>query len=499
MVTAVTARWHGDDYQSRFFWIKAAALRDPDTPHVIEVSYEADGPKAFDDVIIRYSPSRASCGPERISADYFQIKFHVVRAGRFGYEDLVLPEFIGAQTTSLLERLQEAKLSSSGNAAFHLVTTDSIKDGDPLGELISSENGRLRTDKLSEGKTDSSKMGRVRKLWRTHLGLKDNDELFEILKNFHVHANQPSLERLRDDVNIKFQIIGLTPCTSSSEFRYDGAAKALKSRGLYQFTREAFEALCLQEGWVKSEPSGEFINVALRSFSDGPADFMDATPENTLSLLHFFHGRHLSPDEDWDTNVRPLVEDFFQRIRQHERRIRLFLDTHSSVAFLAGKCLGLKSGMAVELIQKGRAGTSVWRSDDQSEIKPTVTSIEHINEGVDIAVVMSITRDASDHVREYLASCQPEVGRMLHVTPDGGPGQNAITGGAHAARLAENIADAVAKARVKFGARVHIFSAAPGAVNFFTGQQLESMGRCVLYEFDFNQRIDGSYHPSFKV
>lgn len=57
MVTAVTARWHGDDYQSRFFWIKAAALRDPDTPHVIEVSYEADGPKAFDDVIIRYSES----------------------------------------------------------------------------------------------------------------------------------------------------------------------------------------------------------------------------------------------------------------------------------------------------------------------------------------------------------------------------------------------------------------------------------------------------------
>lgn len=60
MVTSVTPKWYADDYQSRFFCIKATALRDPDTPHVIEVSYEADRPKAFDDVIIRDSPLRVA-------------------------------------------------------------------------------------------------------------------------------------------------------------------------------------------------------------------------------------------------------------------------------------------------------------------------------------------------------------------------------------------------------------------------------------------------------
>lgn len=53
MVSAVEPRWHGDSYQSRFFWTYAALLLDPQQPHVVEVTFEADGPKAFDDVVVR--------------------------------------------------------------------------------------------------------------------------------------------------------------------------------------------------------------------------------------------------------------------------------------------------------------------------------------------------------------------------------------------------------------------------------------------------------------
>ncbi len=60
MANAVEAQWHGHDYQARFFWILAASLRDPQRPDVIEVTYEADGPKAFDDIVVRYDPGRPS-------------------------------------------------------------------------------------------------------------------------------------------------------------------------------------------------------------------------------------------------------------------------------------------------------------------------------------------------------------------------------------------------------------------------------------------------------
>ncbi|RYE44172.1 MAG: hypothetical protein EOP21_07280, partial [Hyphomicrobiales bacterium] len=136
MANAVAASQQGHDYQARFFWYHAAALRDGDHPHVVEVSYETDGPKAFDDVIVRYNPPRRSSGPVRIAADYFQIKYHVIRAGTFGYTDLVDPAFTGASRYSILERLQQAKVDAPPASAFTLVTTDEITQGDPLAELI---------------------------------------------------------------------------------------------------------------------------------------------------------------------------------------------------------------------------------------------------------------------------------------------------------------------------------------------------------------------------
>ena len=65
----------------------------------------------------------------------------------------------------------EAKDKSPENAAFTLVTTDRIKDGDQLLDLLSSDDRRLRLDKLFVPGGDKSRMGRVRKLWCDHLGL----------------------------------------------------------------------------------------------------------------------------------------------------------------------------------------------------------------------------------------------------------------------------------------------------------------------------------------
>ena len=45
------------------FWLHASGLRNNETKYVVEVSYETDGPKGFDDVVVRYNPGNAARPP----------------------------------------------------------------------------------------------------------------------------------------------------------------------------------------------------------------------------------------------------------------------------------------------------------------------------------------------------------------------------------------------------------------------------------------------------
>ncbi len=95
MARANVARRHGDDFQARLFWLKAACLLDPQCP-IVKVTYDA-GPKGFDDICVEYDPNAAPSDHEGkpISRRYIQCKWHTT-AGVFGYEDLIDPAFINA-------------------------------------------------------------------------------------------------------------------------------------------------------------------------------------------------------------------------------------------------------------------------------------------------------------------------------------------------------------------------------------------------------------------
>lgn len=501
MAKAVVAGWQGHDYQARVFWYYASFLKDRTRSDVIEVSYEADAPKAFDDVVVKYNPPRSGYNPERIAAEYFQIKYHVVSGGRFGYESLINPEFINAQSNSLLQRLKEAKVVADPSSSFILVTTDTILDGDPLGEIHRNTDGSLDLDKLAVGKTARSNMGKVRKLWRDHLGLNNDQELFELLRGFRIEAPADSLERLRENANMRFKFVGITPCETSSDFRYDGLIRTLKGQGKYQFNRDQFEKMCIAEGLIQSCPIEDYTAVSLRSFRDGPFETLDASEENTLSLLHYFEGRFPVLGIEWENSIQPVVTEFLHKIRQSQRgkKIRLFLDAHSSIAMLAGKCFGVKSSVIVELVQKGRGSPSIWNVDDGGEIRLTDVEIINMERGRDIAIVLSITRNALPDAQDYIVSELPEVGQILHFSPREGVGLQSITSGAHASNVADFVAKKFGDVRVPVGSKVHIFSAAPNAVNFFVGQQTDYFGTCIFYEFDFNRQVHASYIPSFRV
>lgn len=497
----ISPRWHGDNYQSRRFWIHAAALLDDQRPEVIEVTFEADGPKAFDDIIVRFDPGRRNLsGPDPIQAEYYQIKWHTDDSGHFGYRDLIDPEFLRATRYSLLQRLRDAKRLCENNAEFHFVTTYNIKESDPLTKLVKGENYAINLRRLFDGTTDKSGMGQVRKLWREHLELSNDDELRDVLTGFHIEKGARSLDSLRNDVALHFRAVQLQGRDSESTFIYDEAARTLVKKGMNRLDRESFRKFCEEDGWFipLTIPKKRGVSIETYVPRSLPADIGLAASENTLVLRDYFEGRHLRPECSW-IGIQNQVQTFLRSQLAEGPEIRLFLEAPASIAFLSGACLGLKSGAAVEIVQTG-AGNSrqVWDTDDKRQGPKPFISEHKVGDGSDIALVLSITRDALPKVSGYVSASLPSVGEILQVTPESEPGQKAIRGGEHALKMAQYVAEAVSN-RIKPKSCVHVFLAAPNAFSFYLGQQADGMGKCALYEFDFRKEVDGSYRKTFDI
>ncbi|MGH7025412.1 MAG: SAVED domain-containing protein, partial [Caulobacteraceae bacterium] len=291
-----------------------------------------------------------------------------------------------------------------------------------------------------------------------------------------------------------------TCSAADSDFRYDELARQLKSRGLAAFTRESLLALAREEGFldVRPRPADPHIPIAIRSFLGPASDLTGAAPENTLSLINEFRQRYLQDGRDWQTDIRPMVETFLVSVATRSRHLRIILDAHASIAFLAGTVLDIKSGVDVELIQKGRVGARTWRADDGTAGAPFDETATSVGSGRNIAVLLSAAQDVAPQSQAYMAKAGLDVGRMLAFSFSGGPGQQSIAGGAHGAALAGQVANAIRRAKSEDpDAVVHLFASAPNSILFYLGQQHQAIAPCIVYEFDFDRRGNKSYHPSF--
>lgn len=504
MGDSVVSLWHGHNYQARIFWENAINLLES-TSCVVEVTFESNGPKAFDDVVVKYDPPVVRSGAERVSAEYHQVKWHTEYGGRFGFADFVDPEFIAARSFSLLERLQQARQLATPTSRFTLITTYRIKDGDPLAELVSGHDKSLLVEKLFDGTTDKSRMGKVRKLWREHLKLATDEELRNVISGFRVLEGYRSLEELRDQINLKARSVGLMPCSNTtSDFRYDELARQLKVRQLHVLTRATFEKFCREEGLlVERTPENVlFLKIAIRSFLGPAADIVGATPENALLLTDDFRQRYLCDNLEWQRDIRPKVEAFLRASVGKSAHLCLTLDAHASIAFLVGSVLDLKSGVEVELIQKGRVGSRTWRADDGSAErgKPLNVTVDCLGAGNETAVAVSISQSVEPQTRAYIAAHLPNVGQLISFALPTGPGHQSVAGGEHAAALAEQVSNLIRDIRVEnLAAMVHIFAACPNSFLFFLGQHHQGVAPCIVYEFDFDRRNHKTYQPSFII
>lgn len=502
MADAVTARWHGDNYQSRIFWQNALNLL-VDTSCVVEVTFEANAPKAFDDVVVRYDPPVPRSGPDRIHADYHQVKYHVDRGGHFGYSDFIDPAFIGATSISLLERLRDAQAAAPAPSLFTFLTTYRILPTDALARLISGNDHTLLLERLFDGTTDRSRMGKIRKCWREHLGLADDEALKNILRGFRIMDGHRSLDELRTDINVKAQVVGMLTCSATeSDFRYDELARQLKSRRLNVFNRETLLKLAADEGLLSEimRAADPHLPVAIRSFMGPASDLSDASGENTLMLADEFRQRYLVDGRDWQSDIRPKIETFLSEVIKHSTHLRLILEAHASIAFVAGTMLGVKAGIDVQLVQRGRTGTSIWHAADGKTGARMQENITNLHRGDEIAVLISASQDVGAQAQAYIKEHRLKVGTVLSFNLDGEPGQRTVAGGGHAVEIAEQVANAIRRVKANNpDATVHIFASVPNSVLFFLGQQQQAIAPSIIYEFDFDRRGNKNYQPSFTI
>ncbi len=504
MTQAVTVRRDGDTYQARQFWLRAARLLDSGSA-IVRVGFE-NGPKSFDDIWTEYASGREpkDSSGEPLKREHIQCKWHV-SPGTYGYSDLVNPEFINANARSLLQRARDAQLQNAPDgtgAQFKLVTNWQLDRADALNPLISQRSGSIRLDRLYGTKTDNSISGRVRKAWREHLDI-DEDELWVVANTLAFGHTFEHLDDLRDRLDMLFAFVGLRRVPAhESAFLYDDLIFQWMSQGRVVFDKGSFRERCASEGLF-----GETVEhpkvYGVKSFEHA-FDRLEDRCDEVLNLVPVFDERFIRDEADWLATLYPELSGFLRLAAKDRPRLRLALDAHTTLAFASGSVLNIKSGRDVELEQRTH-GRNVWAADDFSSepdwpaLDQSVIDLNPV--ASDIAVALGITHDVEDDVSRYVEDQLPSVGRLLVLRPSTGSGSHVVVAGRHAFDLAQAAKEAIRSARVGRPADVvsHVFIAAPNALTFFLGQQAPVLGRVRLYEFDFEGGVDRSYRPSLTL
>lgn len=508
MANALKAIYNGEDYQAYYFWLHASRLFQPFTK-VAKVAYELNEIKSFDDVVVSYATPLLDERGNNYSKDYLQIKFHVDSGGAFTHQALIDPAFINATSESLLKKIHKAqtKFATNGAGSRLILASPWVVDpNDHLAKLISNIGGAILLDKLFDGTTDQSVMGKVRSLWRDHLNITSDDDLLKVLRPLIIDKNTPTLLSLAERVNQSLYREGFVPVEADKLINpYIALIRKLFVMGRNEFTREELRAVCEQEGLWRGtvNPVDEAVKIGIRSFTRW-TEFMEDETTEMLDLVPYFHNRGIRSQNLWDSHILPDVRSFLSKFDGSSQPLHLLLDTHASIAFAAGYCFERKSGTNITPVQRTGIGRKVWAT--HSNVDPSSYPSWTVGEEVcdtgenDLAVAISITHDVSDDVKEYVTHNLPQVRKNLFFTIDPSPGSLSVRDGSHALSLAEGLATLVRKhSRQIQSNRIHIFASAPNAFMFFFGQQAHLLNGCMLYEYDFETMALGAYSRGITI
>ena len=143
------------------------------------------------------------------------------------------------------------------------------------------------------------------------------------------------------------------------------------------------------------------------------------------------------------------------------------------------------------------AGEIVWelaRAQPPNTNGGWLVTVEPLNRGQDLALVVSVTHDARVDAKRAIDSLALPIGRLAHAGLQQ-PGPDAVVDGGHARWLGDALAMQVRELVVADPPRrLHVFAACPVGLMLLFGQRADAWGPTTVYEFAFE---DGSrsYFP----
>jgi len=241
-------------------------------------------------------------------------------------------------------------------------------------------------------------------------------------------------------------------------------------------------------------------SIGIKSFTCKAVHLEDETI--CLSLLDKFDGRNLKNGYDWNYDIYSKLRDFLIANTNDKHAYQVYLNTHASLAFATGRILDSKSGINVFPIQKSaRNGNELWdvkRLCERNYSNWNVSDEIFDEKQSDSALILNVTRPIYNDVVGYIKGKNLSIKRIINCTLNKVGATNlSIEDGNHAALLANSVYSAISqRTTAERRATLHIFASAPNAFMFFLGQNSRGFGKCVLYEYDFEQRDSCSYSPS---
>ena len=164
---------------------------------------------------------------------------------------------------------------------FKLVTNWRVDRSDPLREMLGTRSGAVRLDRLYGSLTDNSKAGAVRKAWREHLSI-DEEELRLLARTLAFGEATDTLDVLRDNLDILFGYVGIRRIPANqSAFAYDDVVFQWMAQGRLDFDRSGFRAICAREGLLGLPKEGPVSMVSNHSSTPSTGSKSVATRSST--------------------------------------------------------------------------------------------------------------------------------------------------------------------------------------------------------------------------
>jgi hypothetical protein len=237
--------------------------------------------------------------------------------------------------------------------------------------------------------------------------------------------------------------------------------------------------------------------VAIRSRRESVVHLEDEASD-LLDLIPLFHDRELASGVDWDGDIAVRVAHFLQKSIKVGDRYELYLDAHTSIAFVAGWLLHRAD---VTPIQNVGGRLLAWPAAGPLHHGPQWEWREQAvgSGGPDVALALSVAHDVEPDVLPFVVETLPQVGTVFLLKM---PivARTSVRDGAHADALASEAVDVVRKHRSRDGrpSRVHIFAAMPNGLAFQLGRNGRPLGPTTVYEFDFDNPHRG-YSPAIST